>query len=273
MIALHGAVRASARSLLRLVSEREYRRVSAMSLRYALYPRRRHGSVNVNGRPFEFPDAASFLSAYEEIFADEIYRFEPKSDSPLILDLGANVGVGVLYFKQLCPAARIIALEPDPKIFSYLKRNVAAHDLTNVELRNEAVWSEETTLTFAPDGADGGRTSSGGSASSDDIVVRAQSIRTLLDVPHVDFLKVDIEGAENVVLPACADLLSRVDNIFVEYHSRAGEPQQLHRIVDALTQAGFRISISGAGVGKAPLIPRASSNGFDLQLNVFGSRP
>jgi FkbM family methyltransferase len=273
MIVLHGAVRTCARSLLRLLSEREYRRVSALSLRYFAYPRRRAGSVSIDGRSFAFPDTASFLSAYEEIFADDIYRFEPTSDSPLIVDVGANVGVSVLYFKKMYPKARVIAFEPDPSIFSYLEKNVATFGLTNVELRNEAVWSEESTLTFAPDGADGGRvTTQGNGQPAGALVVRARSIRSVLDHPHIDFLKMDIEGAENVVLPAGADMLKRVDNVFVEYHSPAKEPQQLHRIMDALASAGFRVSIVGNAAGRAPLLQRNDGRTFDLQLNIFGRR-
>lgn len=37
----------------------------------------------------------------------------------------------------------------------------------------------------------------------------------------IDFLKIDIEGAERYVLPRMASELGKVDNIFVEYHSEA----------------------------------------------------
>src|SRR5262245_25261302 len=105
---LHGAVRQSARSLLRLASEKEYRRTSAWSLLYCLFPRKRPSSVKIAGKDFQFPDAASFLSAYEEIFADEIYAFAADSEQPVIVDIGANVGVSVLYFKQRYPGARVL---------------------------------------------------------------------------------------------------------------------------------------------------------------------
>ena len=150
MIVSHGALRACARSLLRLAGEREYRRVSALSLRYLLYPRRRPSSVRIAGRRFEFPDAASFLSAYEEIFVDEIYKFRPTSERPFVLDLGANVGVSVLYFKLNYPAARITAFEPDPAIFEYLSRNVASYGLSEVTLLHE-YGAQDIVLSADPD--------------------------------------------------------------------------------------------------------------------------
>jgi FkbM family methyltransferase len=265
---LHGAVRTSARGLLRLCTDGEYRRVSALSLRFALRPRRKPGSVRLGGTPFRFPDAASFLSAYEEIFADRIYAFESASPSPFILDLGANVGLSVLFFKRLYPAARVVALEPDPEIFRYLESNVAAFGLTDVTLRNAAVWKETTEIAFASDGADGGRVGEEGT-----LRVPAIGIAELMDRGPVDFLKMDIEGAEADVLPACAPMLRDVRNVFVEYHSPAGRPQRLDGIIDILVNAGFRIAMQTVKSPASPFLPRPSSDSFDLQVNVSGYRP
>src|SRR5687768_11770928 len=45
-------------------------------------------------RPYEL------LHAYGEIFGNEIYRFSTEKKDPLIIDCGANIGLGTLYFKQ-----------------------------------------------------------------------------------------------------------------------------------------------------------------------------
>lgn len=268
---LHGAIRTSARSLLRLATEREFRRVSALSLRYALTPRRKPGQVRLDGRDFRFPDAASFLSAYEEIFADRIYAFEARSEEPLILDLGANVGLSVLFFKRLYPRSRIIALEPDPEVFRYLEGNVAALGLAGVTLHNAAVWTQAGELSFAPDGADGGRVGANGPGAG--VRVPALGICELMGTQAIDFLKMDIEGAENDVLPACAHLLPNVRNVFVEYHSPAGQPQRLDRVIDVLAGAGFRIALATVKTARSPFVARPAEGPFDLQVNVSGYRP
>ncbi len=264
----HGALRVVGRSFLRLARDREYRRLSALSARFFLYPRRRPSSIRIEGRGFAFPDAASFLSAYEEIWVNQAYRFRSSSEHPLILDLGANVGVSVLFFKRLYPRARIVALEPDPEMFGYLRRNVETFELQDVQLRNAAVWTDDARLLFQADGADGGHLASAGNG----IEVEAVALRSLFSEPEIDFLKMDIEGAENIVLPACEDLLPRVRNIFVEYHSRHRDPQQLHRIVNALAGAGFRISIETVKHLPRPLMAGGQHGEFDLQLNIFGAR-
>jgi FkbM family methyltransferase len=260
-----------ARSLIRFANEPEYRRVSALSARYLLSPRRKPGRVHIAGGPFEFCDAASFLSAYEEVFADRIYAFRARTDAPLVLDLGANVGVGVVYFKQLYPKARVVAYEPDPQIFACLERNVRSRGLADVELHRAAVWTETTTLSFEADGADGGHV--GRETGERSTRVQAESIRTILERhASIDFLKMDIEGAENQVIPACADLLSRADHVFVEYHGRSTAPQRLHEIVDALAAAGFRVTISNIKSRPAPLLGAPPDEPFEQQLNIFGHR-
>ncbi|NJM78804.1 MAG: FkbM family methyltransferase [Flavobacterium sp.] len=76
-----------------------------------------------------------------------------------MLDIGANIGLSILFFKELYPKAELIAFEADPKIFGYLENNVHGNGYEDVTLINKAVWYENTTLNFAPDGADGGQIS------------------------------------------------------------------------------------------------------------------
>ena len=141
-------VRCDGRSLTR-ADRRELTRLRGV-------PRFRPGEVALLGRRWRFIDSASFLSAFHAIFVQEIYRFEARSDSPVILDCGANIGLSVLYLKELHPSARITAFEPDPVAFQTLEHNVACRGYTNIRLEPKAVWTASTDLLFAPDGADGG---------------------------------------------------------------------------------------------------------------------
>ena len=163
----------------------------------------------------------------------------------------------------------MIALEPDPEAFRYLENNVSTFGLTDVSLHNAAIWTEAADLWFAPNGADGGRLGLPGNG----LRVPAMGICELLADRTVDFLKMDIEGAENDVLPACAHLLHNVRNLFVDYHSPTGEPQRLHRVIDALAAAGFRISLTTIKSPRSPFINRVANGGFDLQVNLSGFRP
>ena len=230
-------------------------------------PRRIPAVTTLFGKPFYAVDGASFVSAYKEIFGNGIYAFRAASRSPYIIDCGANVGVSVLYFKKQYPDAEVIAFEPDPGIFKTLEKNVSVQKLQNVALVNKAVWDADAILSFMSDGADGGRVS-----EKAGIPVEAVRLVPFLNRP-VDFLKIDIEGAEDVVLKDSEPHLKNVKNMFVEYHSRTDSPQQLADILGILTRAGFRYHLQSATEKqKMPFVSRTSKDGFDNQLNIFAYR-
>ena len=261
------AVRRLARALL---SDVLFRRYSWMSFRYRRYPRFRPTEVTLGRWRFQVPDVASFLSAFGEIFIEHLYRFESQHPDPLIIDVGANVGVSVLYFKTLFPQSRVIAFEPDPAMFAYLKENLQRNRIDGVELHNSAAWIAAGVLSFAPDGADGGRLLADGTGDSPR--VNAIDLPEFLAGRSVDLLKIDIEGAEGLVIPACRDVLGGVARVFVEYHSVDGERQRLPEILEVLQQAGFRLHLQGVHTSPTPLVQRHLNGRFDMQLNIFAWR-
>src|SRR5688572_17860994 len=141
-------------------------------------------------------DSDSFKFSNEEIFEREIYKITGLTNSPYILDCGANIGLGIIYFKQLWPGSKIIAFEPDDKIAAILRYNIKIFDFKDVEIIQKACWNEETTLQFFHEGADAGRVAQEYDFEN---ILQVQTIR-LKDFLNtkVDFLKIDIEGAESV---------------------------------------------------------------------------
>lgn len=216
----------------------------------------------------DFTSPFWLLHSIEEIFIEEVYRFIPKKEDPVIVDCGANIGLSLLYFKQVCKGARITAFEADPFIFKILERNVASYSLTDINLVNRAIWVEDTQLEFNSEGALGGRLISGNTGSAQKVLVNTTRLRDLLD-SSIDFLKIDIEGAEYEVIKDCRDKLSNVDKLFLEYHVMANEQQYLGEILEWLRDAGFRYYIREAWKNQDyPFIQNASA-GYEMQLNIF----
>lgn len=229
-------------------------------------------NVKLFGKNFSFPDSASLLFLLKELFEFEIYRFKSDTKEPLIIDCGANIGLSAIYFKRLYPNAKIIAFEPDPKIFSYLERNIASFGFEGVELINKALWSDEAELEFYSEGADGGRIKEAGDREKI-VKIKTEKLSKHLS-QKVDFLKLDIEGAEYEVLNECKHLLDNVENIFIEYHSFVDKKQNLSLILKILEENGFRYYIEHIGVKSAHPFENISNYvGFDNQLNIFGYRP
>ena len=239
--------------------------------RYKATRRRRSGSVKLFGKRFEYHYRYCFDLTYKELFNQNIYEFDADSDTPLILDCGANMGLSLLFFSKRYPKSRIIAFEPDETVLPCLRANITAQLMDNVELVEKAVWTEETSLNFFTDSGMGGRIGEMYSGQS------PMSVRTvrLRDYLHdkIDFLKLDIEGAEYQVIKDCEDLLPNISFMFIEYHSRYDEKQQLGELLVLLNKAGFRYHIQESWTRKRPFVDRKlSGEKFEMAINVFAYR-
>lgn len=220
------------------------------------------------GKKLYIHDIASFNLCNAELFQSEMYKFKSSSSNPYIIDCGANLGMSVIYFKQLYPNATIIAFEADDYIFNFLEKNIESFGYTDVEIINKAVWNCDDTLSFIVEGGAGGR------LEKETIIgkykkVSCTSLKKYLIGKKVDFLKIDIEGAEYEVIKDCENELKNIDNLFIEYHSMPDKEQNLHKILEIVQKAGFSYHIKEAYTTKYPFIERKLNFGMDLQLNIF----
>ena len=224
-------------------------------------------SFKFNNWNVEFRNPPEFLHSVEEIFVEEIYKMDFENEHPFIIDCGANIGMSIFYYKSRHPGAEIIAFEPDNSNFSYLEKNITVNQLSDVELRNEAIWKENTSLQFASEGTLGSKIDDSGTAAQ---TVKATRLRDLLN-KKVDFLKLDIEGAEYEVVKDCRDVLNVCGKIFIEYHGQFTSSNQLIEILSIIQQNGFGYYIrEAAPVYPTPFYRHAESKtDWDLQLNIF----
>jgi len=231
-------------------------------------PRYQHTKIRFFGNPLQVCDAASFLSAWKEIFQAQIYRFHAQTPAPLIIDAGANLGLASIYLSRLYPSARIIAVESDPEIFSLLQANLSAQGVHAEQVLCRAVWDSNETLRFSQDHADAGRVAGAGT-----VEVQGLRLRDLLrKFGSVEFLTWILRGLRSVYCRIAGTALP-LQRLFVEYHSQAGQPQQLAELLEVLQSGGFRYYIQHCGVcNLTPLAGLQAEAGFDLQLNIWGIR-
>lgn len=239
--------------------------------RISKLPRYTTHNTSLMGVPWTFNDGLSFVSTYREIIINKIYSFNPSTSQPLIIDCGANMGLGIWFFKEQFPDARIIAFEPDPDIFKVLNENMIQNRLTGIELHQKAVWKQDGEIFFEKEGGDAGRLDLK-NESPKTIKVEAVNLNPWLANEKVDLLKIDIEGAETEVLRSIQPHLKNVFRIFVEYHSFENQPQTLGELISILTNAGFRVHASPVGHSPQPFIKRNAYLGIDLQFNIYGYR-
>ncbi|MCF8342840.1 MAG: FkbM family methyltransferase [Chitinophagaceae bacterium] len=227
-------------------------------------------SIPLFGKKIQISHPYWFVHSVEEIFIQEVYKFETQNKSPIILDCGANWGLSVIYFKNLFTDSQIIAFEPDPKIFELLTENIKIFKFKNVELINKAVWSSNSFLSFSSDGALGGSLSELG--INDNITSEIETVRLkeyILD-KEIDFLKIDIEGAELEVLADIKEELQNVRFLFVEYHGIPQKPAYLSELLEIIQDSGYKYYIASANeLMKNPFIDHKKEFYYELQLNIF----
>lgn len=242
-----------------LLGERTAKVIAAM-------PRRTPGEVEFDGIRLVFNDNVALLGMLDEIFVRQNYLFSAANERPQILDCGANIGVGVAYFKSIFPNAIIHAFEPDETAYRCLAENVARNNYQDVVLHQKAVWTRNEALQFFPDGSWGGGLHAKDGATG--VTVEAVDIGEFLD-QRVDFLKMDIEGAESDVIQHVFDRISaNVDRFFFEWHSLRNAPQKLGTILREFEEAGFRYHVKEASTRMSPF--NATPPGpMDSQLDVF----
>lgn len=137
----------------------------------------------------------------------------------VVLDIGANIGYFTLIFARLVgTTGKVYAFEPDPEHFNILKKNVEINGYKNVILEQKAVSDFNGMIPFylAKDDLLTHRIYDDGERRE---IISVESIR-LDDYPidKVDFIKIDIEGAEVKAFEGMNNLVRRNDaKILTEY--------------------------------------------------------
>jgi FkbM family methyltransferase len=190
-----------------------------------------------NNLKIKYDNLPALKTEIKNIFEQKIYDFKSDNKSPLVIDGGAHLGLFSLYVKQRYPQARIIAFEPDDHAFALMTANLQASHCGQVHTIKSGLYNQNTTLRFTSDGADGGAIKADGSLEIQ--VVKLSDYIT----EDVDYLKLNIEGAELEVLEEIEPKLHRIKELCLEYHAFPEIGQRLHHILDLLDRNGFRYLI------------------------------
>jgi FkbM family methyltransferase len=127
-------------------------------------------------------------------------------DGFTFIDIGANIGLYALFVAARAgPGARILAVEPQPKVFDRLVYNIRLNPFGTVKAVACAIADKPGELTMFLDPKNSGESSVKIVASSEARTVRVPAT-TLLDLirsegfGRVDAVKLDVEGAEDIIL-------------------------------------------------------------------------
>ncbi len=241
-------------------------------LRLSLGLPRKGIPANLAGFHVSYFDQYTLSFLFREIFVRQVYRLKMSDPEPLILDCGANLGMATLFFKFLYPECQVRCFEPDPTTFQLLQKNVADNRLQSVEAFNVALWSENSSVDFFCDPVAHGSllmSTSAARVSCPAVKVPARRLSEFIDRP-VDYLKLDVEGAELRVLQELSNSgkLQSVQQMAIEYHHRLpGQPSALSVFLRVLEDNGFEYQIVAGGFPD-PSAPRFQ----DVMIYALNSR-
>ena len=143
-----------------------------------------------------------------------------KAGAASVLDLGANIGLTVAHLAETFPGARVIGVELDAANAALARRNVAPWS-ERCSVVEGAVWPEDGELEYHGWSANTSSFRVTDDEDSTAVVRHARAVSLSLLVEElggVDYVKMDIEGAEARVLTERTGWAPAVRTIKVEVH-------------------------------------------------------
>jgi len=173
--------------------------------------------------------------------------FLPIEKNDVVVDIGANIGVFTV-FAALRTQNTVYAFEPFPSTFETLEQNVRANGLRNVIPYQCAVSdSNGTELLFEADGSRSHRLKKVARGEDENYIeVPSITLQDFMDKNHleqIDFLKMDCEGAEAIILKSTSrDYLQRIRKIVMEVHDGISKIKH-DQIRELLEEADFSTKV------------------------------
>ena len=164
-------------------------------------------------------------------------------DPFVFLDIGANVGTYTIFAaKRANRDSRILAFEPHPVIRERLLFNISANGLKNIEVFDCAVSDGDGEIQFNMHEKNMGQSTIRSSRSHRNLKplkVRTKSLLSIIseaEIDHINAIKIDVEGAEDIVLkPFLEQAPDRLWPDFVIL-----EPNQNNWMTDIIAELGNR---------------------------------
>lgn len=236
----------------------------AHQLFYSLLTLRGHYTLTLAGRTVQFsaptPTAVrrnrSRFRREKRALQDFISNIRPDD---VVYDIGANTGLYSLFAAAECPEGVVISFEPYTPNVELLEQDIARNDLSNVTVVDIALSDSVGTIEFAqPEEADVGYGSASiapaGSRPTKEIPTTTGD-RLIGDgeLPQPNIVKIDVEGAEPLIIDGLATALSAPEcrTVYCEIHEPGVE---------------YRPSIDDFGRTAGDIEQQLEGLGFDVHM-------
>ena len=151
------------------------------------------------------------VAAIIESYVLNVYRIQKIKKGSVVLDVGAGIGeFSVLASGKVGKEGKVIAIEPSPDDFKTLQVNIKENGCLNVIPINRAVSNKRERLLLKFKGREY-------EAEADTLY----NILLNLDIAvnSLNYVKMDIEGGERLVIPSSIDIIRNIDYLAIEIHN------------------------------------------------------
>jgi len=189
---------------------------------------------------------SAFTAEARDIF---LYEYEPRQGD-VVFDVGAGIGAETFLFSRLVGrSGRVVSLEPHPETHAWLSRLCRLNGLTNVVPLQVAAADADGQLSISD--IDDHVTNTVLGANGEGIPVRARRLDDIameLGITSIDFLKMNIEGAEREALLGTGQLLAATRHVCIACHdflAERGGPERMRTkafVSDLLLDHGFSLT-------------------------------
>jgi len=201
--------------------------------------RRMTTDYNIYGQIFRFEEYKPLIDIVNKLWKKEVLY---------IVDAGANVGCSTLYFKQLFPEAKIVAIEPQSGNFNILTKNIELNNMQKDVFANKSgLWKDNSNLEITTDFRDGReyafflKTVKDFNTTHETVPgITINDILTEYAFPYIDILKIDIEGSEKYLFEneeMARQTLEKVNFMALEIHDEIVDRKL---IISLLEKNGFQ---------------------------------
>jgi FkbM family methyltransferase len=162
------------------------------------------------------------------IHEDELMQYFTPEAGDLVVDVGAHIGHYTLTAaKRVGIEGKVFAIEADPANFEILIKNISLNNLENVIALNYAAYSEKGEMNLYLRNSDFGFTKYSTviqdftNHKEKSVIVKANTLDALVNQYEVNWIKIDVEGAELEVLKGATRLLSNSKRLtlLIEVHN------------------------------------------------------
>lgn len=181
----------------------------------------------------------------------------------VFIDVGANIGYFSLLASGLVGEGAVVAIEPAPAIHEALKRNIQRNCRTNIRTLAVAASADRgrVNLYHGPD-SNSGETSMLKRTSAFECVETAplDELLSADEIARARVMKIDVEGAEHLVIRGMANMLQKVRPDFeLVVEITPHEKQAVEGIFDIMSHAGFHAYVMENSYASASYLTRYST--------------